>query len=176
MNRILSVSLALVIALILTVTACQSDLNSTPPKPESAPQVGELAPDFQLPDLKGKAVYLSDFHGSPILVNFWATWCAPCQSEMPYIQAVYEEWSGRGLVVLTIDIGESSSQARDFMESNRLTFPVLLDSDGKVAERYNVRGIPTTIFIDTEGIIQVMKIGAFPSKAAIEESLTEIIP
>lgn len=174
-NRILHVILVLVIALSFTTTACQSKPDSEP-KPDSAPQVGKLAPNFQLPDLEGKSVSLSDFLGSPIVVNFWASWCGPCVHEMPYIQGVYDEWSAKGLVLLGINIGESPSKARQFMDSNHLFFPVLLDEDGKVAELYSIRGIPTTIFIDEEGIVQVIKIGAFPSKAAIEDNLSKIIP
>jgi peroxiredoxin len=97
---------------------------------------------------------------------------------MPHIQDVFEdkEWSDKGLVILAIDIAESPSEVQDFMESNNLSFQVLMDGDGKVAERYNVRGIPTSIFIDKEGIIQVIKVGAFPNKAAIEKNLSKIIP
>ncbi len=79
-------------------------------------------------------------------------------------------------MVLAINIEESPSRVREFIESNQLSFPALLDRDGKVAERYNVRGIPTTIFIDKEGIMRLQKIGAFPSRAAIEEDLSKIAP
>jgi cytochrome c biogenesis protein CcmG/thiol:disulfide interchange protein DsbE len=171
MNKMLSVILATIIALCLMTTACQSKQDSG-----QAPQVGKLAPTFQLPDLNGQNVSVQDLRGKPVLVNFWASWCGPCVYEMPYIQEVYDKWSGDGLVVLAINIGESLSQAREFMESSQLSFPVLLDKDGKVAEQYNVRGIPMSVFIDREGIIRAMKIGAFPSKAAIEENLRKIMP
>ena len=112
------------------------------------------------------------------LINFWATWCPPCRSEMPYIQEVCEdkEWSDKGLVILAVDIGESPSTVENFMQSYNLTFPALLDINQAVALEYNIRGIPTTFLIDKEGIIQAIKVGAFSSKADIENSLSKIIP
>ena len=79
-------------------------------------------------------------------------------------------------MVLAINIGEGSSQVQQFMEDNGLSFPVLLDTNGKVAGMYNIRGIPTTVFVDRGGVIQTMKIGAFSGKAAIEDNLSKIIP
>ena len=169
MNRILSVILAMVIALGSLITACQS-------QPGSAPEVDKLAPEFQLPNLQGQTISLDDLRGKPVLVNFWATWCGPCVHEMPYIQEVSDEWSGKGLVVLAINIGESTSKVAKFMQSQGLSFTVLLDTDEKTAAKYNIRAIPTTFFIDKDGVIQAKKIGSFTSKAAIESSLDKIIP
>lgn len=174
MNRILTAVLLLILTTGLLITGCPS-----PSKPESlapAPRVGKLAPDFQLPNLEGQSISLSNFRGKPVFVNFWATWCPSCVSEMPYIQEIYEEWSHKGLVVLAINIGESSSQVEKFMQSHNLSFPVLLDIKRDVARRYNIRGIPTTFFIDKDGIIQAMKIGVFQDKEEIERSLGKIIP
>ena len=175
MHRILTAILVIIFVLGLITTGCQSkgDLNGSP---SEAPQIGKPAPGFQLPNLDGQSVSLSDFRGKPVLINFWASWCQPCVYEMPFIQEVFEEWSGQGLVVLTINIGESASKAKTFMESHDLSFPVLLDTKGDVAEKYNIRGIPTTFSVDKDGTIQAMRIGAFPSKAEIENSLSEIIP
>jgi peroxiredoxin len=176
MNRMLTAALVLILTTVLLVTGCAS-----PAKPggsSQSPRVGKLAPDFRLPGLDGKDVSLSDFRGKPVLVNFWASWCGPCRAEMPYIQEIYEdkEWKDEGLVILAIDIGENRSTVENFMESNNLSFPVLLDTAKEVALEYNIRGIPTTFLIDKDGIIQVAKVGAFPSKAAIEKDLSKIIP
>ncbi len=172
MNRILTAILVLILTSVLLIVGCSS------PAPSPTPQVGKPAPDFQLPDLNGQSVSLSDFQDKSVLVNFWATWCGPCRYEMPFIQEIFEdkEWSDKGLVILAIDIGESPAKVREFMESNNFSFPVLLDGEEKIAEQYNIRGIPTTIFIDKQGLIRAMRVGAFPSKAAIEEDLTKIIP
>ena len=163
--KILPAILALILTTVLLV-GCSSQ----------APRVGELAPDFQLPNLEGQSISLSDFRGEPVLVNFWASWCSPCIYEMPFIQEVYEEWSAKGLVMLAVDIGESLSTVKDFMQSGNYSFPVLLDINQYVALEYNIRSIPTTFFIDKDGIIQAIKVGPFSSKAEIEMMLSAIIP
>jgi len=169
MQRILTAGLVLILTSVLLVGGCTAQA----PQP---PKVGKPAPEFQLPNLEGQSISLGDFRGKSVLINFWATWCPPCRSEMPFIQEVYEEWSDKGLVVLAIDIGESSSKVENFMQSYNLSFPVLLDSNQNVALKYRIRAIPTTFFIDKDGIIQDISIGAFSSKAEIEESLSKIIP
>ena len=138
--------------------------------------LGNVAPDFQLSNLEGNTVSLSDFRGKPVMLNFWASWCGPCREEMPYIQQVYAEWSDRGLVVLAVNIGESSTTVKEFVQSYGLSFSVLLDTKQDVAQKYNIQAIPTTFFIDKDGIIQVKITGAFPSKEAIETRLSKIIP
>ena len=168
MQRILTAGLVLILTSVLLVGGC----TARAPQP---PKVGKPAPEFQLPNLEGQSISLGDFRGKSVLINFWTTWCPPCRSEMPYIQEVYEEWSDKGLVVLAIDIGESSSKVENFMQNYNLSFPVLLDSNQNVALKYRIRAIPTTFFIDKDGIIQDISIGAFPSKAEIEESLSKII-
>jgi len=89
---------------------------------------------------------------------------------------VYQEWSGRGLVLLTVNIGESASQVDRFFEAYNLTMPVVLDTDKSIARKYNVTGIPTSLFIDKDGIIQQKVVGAFPNKEVIEQMLTLIVP
>ncbi len=146
-----------------------------PPPPEGS-QAGNLAPDFQLQDLDANTVSLSDWRGSPVMLNFWATWCPPCRHEMPFIQKIFEEYQDKGLVILTIDLRETPSKVRQFTQSNKYSFPVLLDTKGDVAEMYDITAIPTTFFIDREGIIQERKLGSFSSKGDIENRLSKIIP
>ena len=167
MNKILKTILPIILTLVLLVTGCSEP---------SVARTGEPAPDFQLKNLDGQSVSLSDFQGKPVLINFWASWCSPCRDEMPYLQQIYEEWSGRGLVVLAINIGESPAEAKSFLKTHNLSLPVLLDTKQAVAGKYNIRGIPTTFFIDSGGIIQQKIIGTFPSKGAIEKHLNEIMP
>jgi len=169
-NKTLKVITLIVLTSGLIISGCSS--GAEPPEA----RVGSQAPDFQLNNLDGQSISLSDLRGKPVFINFWATWCPPCRSEMPYIQEIYEEWSGKGLVVLAINIGESPSQVEEFMESQNLSFPVLLDTGKNVAQKYNIRGIPTSFFVDKDGVVQEKIIGAFPSKAAIEKSLSKIIP
>jgi len=144
--------------------------------PATGTGIGNLAPDFELQSLDGQTFSLSNMQGKPVLLNFWATWCGPCRFEMPLLQEIYEEYSGKGLVLVTVDIGESPSQVEKSLQSQGLSLPVLLDTRAKVATTYNVSGIPTTLFIDKDGIIKDKKIGAFTSKSEIEKSLNKIIP
>ena len=154
MNKIPKIMLVLALAMVILATGCI----------ETGAAVGDRAADFQLRDLEGNEVSLSSLRGSPILLNFWATWCPPCRLEMPFIQEVYQEWTDKGLVILAIDIGESAATVRDFMQNSNYTIPVLLDTRRVVSQKYNVTAIPTTYFIDRNGVIQDKLIGAFPSK------------
>ena len=119
---------------------------------------------------------LSGFRGQPVLLNFWATWCGPCQMEMPFLQDVYERWSGKGLVMLAVNLQEDPAKVRAFVESAGHTFPVLLASSNEVPLAYNVRGIPATFFIDADGVIRDIKIGAFLTVGEIESKLVKIMP
>ena len=143
-------------------------------KPASSPEVGSPAPDFTLPTLDGQTVKLSDFKGQPVFINFWATWCPPCLSEMPHIQAVFDDEASKGLVVLAVNVGEEQSTARHFIEQQGYTFPIALDVDGSIGEKYRVRAYPTSLFIDPEGVIRSIKVGSFQSEAQIR-SMLEII-
>ncbi len=143
-------------------------------------QVSNIAPVFHLDNLEGKPVSLSDFRGKPVLLNFWATWCPFCQAERPLIQQIYDEWQSRGIIVLTVDIiGSRSTETPEnlvsFMENNKYSFPVLLDVDRAVTKTYNIKSTPTNFLIDKDGIIREVRVGSFPSKAALEESLSQLL-
>ncbi|OGO22151.1 MAG: hypothetical protein A2144_00915 [Chloroflexi bacterium RBG_16_50_9] len=168
-------SLALVLSFIsmVSVIGC----SSSPATPAPAPQTENLAPDFSLKNLDGQTVSLRSLRGKPVMLNFWASWCGPCRQEMPFIQGVFDddEWARQGLVILAINVGESSTIAQKYIEDNRLSFTVLLDTDQNVAKNYNIRGIPTTFFIDKNGIIRDWKIGAFTNKTEIDLRLANSI-
>jgi thiol-disulfide isomerase/thioredoxin len=177
MNRKLKGILAGLLALtLLLVAGCGTTSGPSDGAVPEGTGLGNRAPDFQLKDTDGQYVSLSDMMGQPVMINFWASWCGPCLMEMPYIQQVYDEWSGEGLVLLAVNCGESSSRVTAFMQSYGYTFPVLLDSNGRVSDDYGVRGIPTTLFIDAYGIVQGREVGSFPSKEAIEQQLDNIMP
>jgi len=147
-----------------------------PSSPTQGTNIGNLAPDFQLQDLEEKPVSLSELRGKPVMLNFWSTSCYPCVFEMPYMQEVHEEWSAKGLALLAINIDGTSSQVTEFSDSLTLSFPMLLGAKTDVPGKYNLRYIPTTFFIDKEGIIQSMKVGPFTSKETIEDELNKIMP
>jgi cytochrome c biogenesis protein CcmG/thiol:disulfide interchange protein DsbE len=139
-----------------------------------SPQVGKPAPDFYFENPEGESTSLSQLQGKPVLLNFWATWCGPCVYEMPFLEQIYEEWPDEELVLLGVNIGESSTQAAEFMQSNGLSFTVLLDSETAVAQKYKIKYIPTTFLIDKEGVIKETQVGAFRGKAEIENMLGQI--
>jgi len=151
-------------------TGCSSSASG------SGPEVGKLAPDFTLKGLDGRAVSLSSFRGQPVLLNFWASWCGPCRIEMPLLQDIYEKWAGGGLVFLAVNLQEDASTVKEFIAGSGYTFPVLLSPGNEVPLAYNVRGIPATFFIDADGVIRDIKIGAFFSAGEIESKLARIMP
>ena len=167
MNTGLKVILVIILASGILIAGCAGGASQNH-------WIGEPAPDFQFQGPEEQPTSLSDLKGKPVLINFWQIRCPPCRMEMPYIQQVYDEWQDKGLVVLAINIGESPSQVTEFMQSQGLSLPVLLDTEGKVAGQYGIRLIPTSFFIDRDGIIQDMKVGAFQSKAEIESSLSKL--
>ena len=134
------------------------------------------APDFTLQNINGEAVSLSDFRGKPVMLIFWKINCAACQFQIPYTQAFYDEWSSDAVAVLTINVGDSISAIQDYNTSLGITYPVLLDPGGKVAQTYGIPGVPLTFLIDDEGIIKAYKIGAFSSREQIEGALKDVFP
>jgi cytochrome c biogenesis protein CcmG/thiol:disulfide interchange protein DsbE len=116
------------------------------------------APDFKLEALDGSSLNLADLRGRPVLINFWATWCGPCQQEMPLIQQYYQKYNS-DLVVLAVNSDEPKADVQAFVTNLNLTFPVLLDPGMKVEDLYQVRAFPTTFFVDKSGTIRYQHIG-----------------
>jgi len=114
--------------------------------------------DFTLTLLNGESAALSSCKGKVVLLNFWATWCPPCREEMPSMENLYKRFNGQGLEILAVNLRETAGAVQKFIKSNGYTFPVMLDSDGKIGGIYGVRGIPTTFIIDREGKI-IGKVG-----------------
>lgn len=134
--------------------------------------LGELAPDFSLPSPDGEElIALSDFRGRPVLVNFWATWCPPCRHEMPFLQQQYEARADIGLVVLAVDVGEEPLVVQNYLRRTDLTFPVVLDLFGDIADYYRIITFPTTVLIDREGRIASIKRGAYSSEADVARAV-----
>jgi peroxiredoxin len=139
-------------------------------------QVGNRAPDFTLQNLEGKNVTLSSFRGKIVMINFWATWCIPCKDELPFFQAISDNWSEKDLTILAIS-KEPKGAVRSFINGEGYTFTVLLDSNGEVNTLYGFTdktSIPRTFFIDAEGIIKKIKVDSFSSKNEIEDILNSL--
>lgn len=115
--------------------------------------IEEKAPDFVLEDINGKKVKLSDYKGKLILLVFSTTWCPYCRAEIPHFKKLYSQYKGKEFEIFNIDIQESKRKVASFAEKYELPYKVLLDSDGKVAYTYGVRGVPTKILISKDGII-----------------------
>ena len=179
MTRMPKVMLSIMLTSGLLLAGCQSSPEpqdqTNPTTTNGAPEIGNLAPDFQLDSLEGDVVSLTGVRGNPIMLNFWATWCPPCRDEMPYLQQIYDEWTSQGLTVLTIDMGEERERVIEFLETYNLSLPTLLDTEQEIAQMYNIRAIPTTFFIDRNGIIQKIKVGSFRNRDEIERYLAPIM-
>lgn len=118
----------------------------------------DVAPDFTLNDLNGRPVSLSSFKGKYVLVNFWTTWCGPCRAEMPNIQSFHQ--NNKDLVILAVNLNEDPVKVKQFIESNKYTFPVLLDTSGTVGDQYRVTSIPASFFINKDGKIVQKHVGS----------------
>ena len=134
------------------------------------------APDFTLKTTNGESVSLSDFRGKPVMLTFWKINCPACQFQIPYTQAFYDEWSSETIAVLTVNVGDSISAVQDYVTGLGITYPVLLDRQGKVAQVYGIPGVPVTFLIDADGILKAYQIGPFQSRQAIESALESVFP
>ncbi|GIP40823.1 thiol:disulfide interchange protein tlpA [Paenibacillus sp. J31TS4] len=126
---------------------------------EAAPgvAVGNTAVDFMLTSLDGKPVKLSDYRGKRVMLNFWATWCPPCQAEMPHMEKFYKKYADEGVVMLAVNLTHTEKAAGDvpkFVEEYGLSFPIVLDEKGEVSSRYQVVAYPTSFILDSQGVIQ----------------------
>ena len=142
-----------------------------------APQQGFLAPDFELKTPAGETIKLSDFHGRAVLVNLWATWCPPCRAEMRTIETVYNEYKDQGFTVIAVNMTyqDDTSKVMPFVSGQGLTFPIVLDESGQMADTYQLKSLPSSFFIDREGIIQEVVIGGPMAEALLRTRIEEIL-
>ncbi|QUG40401.1 thiol-disulfide oxidoreductase ResA [Psychrobacillus sp. INOP01] len=138
-------------------------------------QVGDDAPDFALVDMNGEKHQLSDYKGQGVFLNFWGTWCKPCEREFPLMDKQYQEYKDQGLEILAVNIGESDFAVQKFIDRKGLTFPVLIDDNKSVMETYKINPLPTTLLINPEGKIEKVITGEM-SEEMIKEYMEQIIP
>lgn len=115
--------------------------------------IGKPAPAFDLEKPDGGRISLASLKGSVVILTFWATWCAPCKVEMPTLEEAYKKHGGKGVTVVGVNFQQEKPQIKKFTESNKLTFPIAMDVDGKTADAYNIPGLPTTFFIGADGVL-----------------------
>lgn len=126
----------------------------------TATLIGRTAPDFELTDLDGQPVRLSDLRGRAVLLNFWQTTCAPCVREMPAFEEFAQFQGPQGTAVLAVSFSETADMVRDFLNDLGVSgVPVALDPDAVVRRQYSVQGIPMTFVIDAEGVVRYVKLG-----------------
>lgn len=123
--------------------------------------VGSAAPDFSLHDMQGRQVRLSDLRGKVVIVNFWATWCPPCRAEMPSMETLYQTFKEDDLVLLALNVEEDGRElVENFLRESPYSFPILLDSEAEVQQRYGVFQFPESFIIDRNGVVVKKVIGA----------------
>jgi len=166
MNRHISFW-ALIIATILLVAGISTSCNKDKDKEVAAP-------DFTLQTVDGQTVTLSELRGEPVMLTFWSTNCPACKVQEPFIQEFYERWSDKALKLLTVNTGDHPLAVQQYLASNNVNFPVLMDANREVARSYGLPGVPVTIFIDARGYITAYKIGPFQSSNEIEKAVDSI--
>ncbi|EWG09761.1 TlpA disulfide reductase family protein [Cytobacillus firmus] len=134
--------------------------------PEDLPiglEKGSLAPDFELTDMEGNPVKLSDYRGKAVLLNFWASWCPPCRAEMPHMEKLYKKYKDKKFDILAVNLTnteKNKGDAEKFVKELGLTFTIPMDVKGTVGADYNIMAYPTSYFIDSDGVIREKVLGA----------------
>lgn len=170
-------------AVVLALGVVWTFLSRVPPAattggaPPPSAREGFSAPEFTLDLLGGGQVTLSDLRGKAVMVNLWASWCPPCRAEMPAIETVYRAYKDKGFEILAINTTyqDGGTEAAAFAQNYGLTFPIPLDRTGAVSNRYLLRALPSTFFIDRQGVIRSVVIGGPMSEAVIQSKVEELL-
>ncbi len=133
-------------------------------------KTGDAAPDFVLAQLGGEPVQLSKLLGKTVLINFWASWCAPCREEMPAIEHFYEKYKAQNVVVLAVNLKDTDEIAKSYFKDNNLKMPLLMDRTGLVPGGYRATGVPESYFVDVNGKVRAFSIGIMDDKQ-LEDNL-----
>ncbi|MGD8592446.1 MAG: TlpA disulfide reductase family protein [Gammaproteobacteria bacterium] len=136
----------------------------------------EKAPDFQLPQINGGSVQLSDLRGSVVYVDFWATWCPPCRESFPWMESMHERYQDLGLQIVAISLDQKSDLIESFLKSHKASFTILQDSEGGAAEAFKVKGMPSSYLVDRKGNIRMRHAGFNDGdKADLESQIKQLL-
>jgi peroxiredoxin len=140
------------------------------------PWHGGETPALQLPDTTGRLHQLSQYRGKAVLINFWATWCAPCREEMPSIERLRQAMQGKPFVVLAVNLAEPEPRVRQFLQSMPLGFPILLDADMAVTRAWNVRQLPASFVVGPDGRVRYSYIGDLDwSRESVRKTISDLL-
>jgi thiol-disulfide isomerase/thioredoxin len=162
---------------MMAATALALTLVASPAAPQTVRQ-GAIAPEIDLPTLAGGRVKLSDLRGRPVVVSFWNTWCAPCRTEFPELVRVHNEHGPAGLYVLGVNERDQELRTKDvqaFVDEFAVPFDVALDQRGRSRRTYLILGLPTTVFIDTGGVVHRIHRGPI-SREQLDRGIAAILP
>lgn len=120
----------------------------------SQPLWAEVAPDFTLKSNQGENIKRSDLLGEVVMINFWATWCGPCRKEMPALDKLYQRYESAGFTVLGVNVETDVEEVDQYLAKNPVSFPVLYDVDSIASKAFNVKAMPTTVFLDRDGNVR----------------------
>ena len=162
-------ALVLGMALAALALACDADAHRL--------AIGAPAPAYAAPDLEGDTITLASLRGAPVLLNVWATWCHPCQDEMPDLEALHREFAPRGLrlIGVSIDQRRDADDIRRFLDEHDITFTILHDASSTVGHAFRTSGVPETVLIDAQGVLRARWIGQVGA-ADIRPALEELMP
>lgn len=169
--RIAHVNRALGLALAFALPACE----------RAAPEVGsvgQVVPAYAAPDIAGDSVRIADLKGDVVLLNVWATWCIPCRREIPELQALHQDYSGRGLRVLgvSVDASDAEGDVAEFAASFGMTYTILRDPDERVSTLFAIPGVPASFLVDREGVVRWRHLGPFKATdSAFVSVLTSLL-
>jgi peroxiredoxin len=136
-------------------------------------QVGSQAPSFTDPLVSGGSLSMSELAGKPVMLDFFATWCPPCNAEAPEVENAYHKYAPRGLQIVGVDVQENAAKAKLFVTEHRLTYPAVVDS-GTLSDDYQINGMPVTVFIDKTGIIRKIQVGQM-TQAQIDQDIQAVM-
>jgi cytochrome c biogenesis protein CcmG/thiol:disulfide interchange protein DsbE len=171
------ISLLILLAGATWIWASRADPQQTTGGGIPAPAQGFQAPDFNLNTMQGGSLQLSKLRGKPVLLSLWASWCPPCKAEMPAFEKAYRQYADQGFTVLAVNASnqDSLADAQAFVQANGLTFPILLDTDGRVSQLYNLRSLPTSFFIGRDGVIREVVVGGPISEAGMQIRIEQLL-